>query len=137
MQKSFYVNTNDKEDVIDITREVVKIVKESGIDTGIVNIFIQGATASIAIQENSEGIVQNQSLLLLDDLLRNKQSGGAMQADTDNITAHMKANILGPSKTIPVTAGKLGISIWQSILLYEFDGPRKRRTVVVTICRSN
>lgn len=135
MQRSFHVETNNKEDVVDITSEVVKIVKESGVDTGIVNLFVQGATASIVIQENAEGVVQSQSLSLLNLFFPGNRDD--LSSEADDFTAHIKANILGQSKTLPITAGKIGISIWQSIFLYEFDGPRKRRAVVVTICRAS
>ena len=141
MQKLIYVNTDSKEGAFDITAAVVKIVRESEATTGIVNLFVQGATAGLAIQESREGEVQRRNLLLLETMTRNgiaEANTVASDEDVDkNDTAHMKASILGPSKTLPIVNGKIGISIWQNIFLYEFDGPRKNRTVVVTVISSN
>jgi secondary thiamine-phosphate synthase enzyme len=51
----------------------------------------------------------------------------------DNGDAHLKAGLVGPSQTIPLMDGILGLSRWQNIFLCEFDGPRAERTVVVTV----
>lgn len=141
MQKLIYVNTDSKEGAFDITAAVVKIVRESEVATGIVNLFVQGATAGLAIQESREGEVQRRNLLLLEAMTRNRVVETDVATSEEHVDkndiAHMKASILGPSKTLPVVSGKIGISIWQNIFLYEFDGPRKNRTVVVTVISSN
>jgi secondary thiamine-phosphate synthase enzyme len=51
----------------------------------------------------------------------------------NNGAAHLKAGLVGPSETIPIINGKLGLSTWQNIFLCEFDGPRLNREVVLTI----
>jgi len=50
-----------------------------------------------------------------------------------NGDAHLKAGLVGPSETVPLIAGALGLSRWQNIFLCEFDGPGKDRRVVVTV----
>jgi secondary thiamine-phosphate synthase enzyme len=52
-----------------------------------------------------------------------------------NGDAHLKAGLIGPSETIPLTNGKLALSTWQNIFFCEFDGPRPKRRVVVTIIK--
>ena len=51
----------------------------------------------------------------------------------DNVAAHIKAAILGPSETIPIASGKLALGTWQNVFLCELDGPRAMRRVIVTI----
>jgi secondary thiamine-phosphate synthase enzyme len=51
----------------------------------------------------------------------------------DNGDAHIKAGLVGPSETIPLIGGKLGLSRWQNVFFCEFDGPRDKRAVVCTI----
>ena len=50
-----------------------------------------------------------------------------------NGDAHLKAGLVGPSETVPLIDGKLGLSTWQNLFFCEFDGPRDQRSVVVTV----
>ena len=106
-------------------------MKDSQITSGLVNVYVQGATAGIIIQENWDESVQNDVVALFKKLV----PAGIWEHDTqdNNGDAHLKAGIVGLDETIPVIDGKMGLSIWQNIFLCEFDGPRKTRNIVVTI----
>ncbi len=69
------------------------------------------------------------------DLLRKLVPRGVWLHDRQdgNGDAHLKAGIVGPSETIPIVGGELGLSRWQGIFLCEFDGPRRARRVVCTV----
>ena len=54
-------------------------------------------------------------------------------AQDGNGDAHLKAGLVGPSETVPLIDGELGLSRWQNLFFCEFDGPRSERTVVVTV----
>ena len=54
-------------------------------------------------------------------------------AQDGNGDAHLKSGLVGPSETIPLIEGKLGLSTWQNLFLCEFDGPREERDVVCTV----
>jgi len=117
--------------LIDITGEVNRIVSESAIKTGLVNVYVQGATAGIMIQENWDESVQNDVITLLKNLI----PSGIWEHDNqdNNADSHLKAGIVGPGENIPVIDGKLGLSTWQNVFLCEFDGPRSERNIVVTL----
>jgi len=127
-------STSEREGLYDISTKVQKVVKASGLLNGIVNVYAQGATAAIMIQENWDDSVQKDVVHLLQKLipkgiwLHDQQDG--------NGDAHLKAGIIGPSETIPIIDGTMGLSTWQNIFFCEFDGPRKDRRVVVTIISS-
>jgi len=53
----------------------------------------------------------------------------------NNGDSHLKAGLVGPSETIPLINGEMGLSTWQNIFLCEFDGPRTKRTIVVTVIK--
>ncbi len=131
MSETIQLATNSREGLYDITFHVKKIVAEAGIQNGIVNIYAQGATAAIMIQENWDDSVQTDVIHLLQKLipkgvwLHDKQDG--------NGDSHLKAGIIGPSETIPIINGKMGLSTWQNIFFCEFDGPRQKRQIIVTI----
>ncbi len=131
MQEIIILSTDRREGLYDITREVEQIIRVSGIKEGLVNVYAQGATAAIMIQENWDESVQTDVVNLLKKLiprgvwLHDRQDG--------NGDAHLKAGIVGPSETIPIVNGKMGLSTWQNIFFCEFDGPRQRRKVMVTV----
>ncbi len=131
MQKSIQISTHNHNGLYDITDAVQKIVTESGVQSGMVNVYAQGATAAIMIQENWDESVQTDVVNLLNKLI----PSGVWEHDKQdgNGDAHLKAGIVGPSETIPIINGKMGLSTWQNIFFCEFDGPRQNRKIVVTI----
>ncbi|MCF8225103.1 MAG: secondary thiamine-phosphate synthase enzyme YjbQ [Bacteroidales bacterium] len=131
MQKIIQKPTQEHEGLYDITLEVEKIVEESGVSNGLVNVYVQGATAGIMIQENWDQSVQNDVV----NLLRKLIPAGIWEHDRqdNNGDSHLKAGIVGPQETIPVVGGKMGLSTWQNIFLCEFDGPRSVRKIMITV----
>ena len=133
MRETIRVQTGSREELVDITNQVNDVLSSSGIDNGLVTLYVQGATAAMMIQENWDDSVQTDVVNLLRKLiprgvwLHDQQDG--------NGDAHLKAGLVGPSETIPVIDGKLGLSQWQNVFLCEFDGPRTERRVVCTIIR--
>lgn len=117
--------------LVDITRHVSDAVTGSGIASGIVSVYAQGATGAIMIQENWDQSVQNDVV----NLLRQVIPQGVWEHDQQdgNGDAHLKAGLVGPSETIPIIDSQLGLSRWQNIFFCEFDGPRKNRTIVCTL----
>ena len=131
MHKSITIQTHQREVLIDITKAVKSVIQESGVRDGLVNVYAQGATAGIMIQENWDDSVQTDVVNLLQKMIPNgvwlhdKQDG--------NGDAHLKSGLVGPSESIPVIDGEPGLSTWQNIFLCEFDGPRSERRIVVTV----
>lgn len=135
MREVIQISTDKHNGLYDITEQVRSIVKKSKIRDGIATVYIQGATAAIMIQENWDQSVQTDVINLLKKLI----PAGVWEHDRqdDNADAHLKAGIVGPSETIPILNGDLGLSTWQNIFVCEFDGPRSRRNVIVTLIGSN
>nr|VFJ66464.1 MAG: secondary thiamine-phosphate synthase enzyme [Candidatus Kentron sp. DK] len=131
MREIIQVKTNRREELIDVTPQVRAVVDRSGVSNGLVNVYVQGATAAIMIQENWDDSVQMDVVNLLEKLiprgvwLHDRQDG--------NGDSHLKAGLVGPSETVPIIDGKLGLSTWQNLFLCEFDGPRTARGVVCTV----
>jgi secondary thiamine-phosphate synthase enzyme len=131
MQQIFQISTDKPNGLYDITNQISAIVGKSGVIAGIANVYVQGATASIMIQENWDNSVQDDVVNFFKKLI---PKGIWLHDEQDgNGDAHLKAGIIGPSQTIPIINGKLGLSQWQNIFLCEFDGPRAKRNLVVTI----
>jgi len=131
MQQIIKIVTSGHNQLVDITRKVEELVSLSKIETGIVNVYVQGATAGIMVQENWDESVQNDVIGLLKKLI----PFGVWEHDAQdsNGDSHLKAGLVGPSETIPLINGKMGLSTWQNIFLCEFDGPREERRIAVTL----
>ena len=131
MRETITLATHSREELVDITRQVAEVVSDSGVKNGLVSVYAQGATAAIMIQENWDESVQTDVVNLLQKLiprgvwLHDRQDG--------NGDSHLKAGLVGPSETVPILDGKLGLSTWQNIFFCEFDGPRSERRVVCTV----
>jgi secondary thiamine-phosphate synthase enzyme len=116
---------------VDITAQVTAVAGRSGARNGLVNVYAQGATAAVMIQENWDESVQTDVVHLLQKMipkgvwLHDQQDG--------NGDSHLKSGLVGPSETIPLIDGELGLSRWQNIFFCEFDGPRQERVVIVTV----
>lgn len=125
------LSTNAREELIDITEPVAKIVRKSGVKQGLVSLFAQGSTCALMIQENWDESVQNDVIALLRKLIPH----GVWQHDRvdHNGDAHLKSGLIGPSETIPILDGRMALGRWQNIFFCEFDGPRSVRRVIVTI----
>jgi secondary thiamine-phosphate synthase enzyme len=123
--------TSREQELVDITRAVETVVGRSGIHDGLVHVYAQGATAAVMIQENWDESVQEDVI----DFLRRQIPKGVWKHDAQdgNGDAHLKAGLVGPSETVPLIGGRLGLSRWQNIFFCEFDGPRRQRLVVVTV----
>ena len=133
MHEIIRLETTQREELLDITETVRSLVSRSAMRNGIVNVYAQGATAAVMIQENWDESVQRDVVNLLRKLI---PSGVWLHDVQDgNGDAHLKAGLVGPSETIPVINGRLGLSQWQNIFFCEFDGPRTERRVVCTLIR--
>jgi secondary thiamine-phosphate synthase enzyme len=131
MRETIQLATHRDQELVDITRRVQAVAAQSGIRDGIVHVYAQGATAAIMIQENWDESVQEDVIAFLSKQIPK----GVWQHDKQdgNGDAHLKAGLVGPSETLPLIDGRLGLSTWQNIFFCEFDGPRSDRRVVVTV----
>ncbi len=131
MREVIRFRTSAREELVDITPQLRDAVRRSGVRDGLVAVYAQGATGAVMIQENWDESVQTDVV----DLLRKLIPRGVWchDAQDGNGDSHLKAGLVGPSETIPVIAGELGLSTWQNVFFCEFDGPREERTVVCTI----
>ena len=131
MRDIIHLTTHAREALVDITEQVRAIVRASGGRDGLVSVYAQGATVAIMIQENWDDSVQTDVLSFLRRLIPN--GVWLHDAQDGNGDAHLKSGLVGPSETIPLIDGELGLSRWQNIFFCEFDGPRSDRRVVCTV----
>jgi secondary thiamine-phosphate synthase enzyme len=114
-------------EMVDITAEVQRVVRQSGVQQGVCHVFVPHTTAGLTLNENCDPAVEEDILMVLDKLV--PWRGGYRHAE-GNSAAHVKASLLGDSVTVFIENGALALGTWQGLYLAEFDGPRQRRVWV-------
>lgn len=127
---TFGVKSGQHTAMIEITREVKNLVKESGINNGLCVVFIPHTTAGITINENADPDVIRDFLMEINKLI--PLSDGYHHSE-GNSAAHIKSSMMGFSQTIIIEDGHLLLGTWQGIYFMEFDGPRIRKIHVKII----
>ncbi len=107
------ISTHKRECLYDITNDVEKIVSNSKVKNGLVNVYAQGATGAIMIQENWDDSVQLDVVNFFQKII--PRGIWLHDAQDGNGDSHLKAGLVGPSETIPIINGKMGLSTWQNI----------------------
>jgi secondary thiamine-phosphate synthase enzyme len=121
------INTKSAAELVDITAEVQRIVKEKGMQSGVCHVFVPHTTAGLTLNENWDPSVRRDMLMELDKIVPWHDNYRHAEG---NSAAHIKASLMGFSQTILVEDGRLVLGTWQGIYLAEFDGPRRRRVLV-------
>ncbi len=121
------VETRRRSEIVDITGEVRRKVRESGVNSGIALIYTPHTTSGLIINEAESGLIED-IVEALDEIVP-KISFRHNRID-DNADAHIKASIVGNSVIVPVENSDLVLGTWQRILFIEFDGPRRRKVYV-------
>lgn len=121
------VETTARTQIKDITREVAARVKQSGVESGMVHLYVPHTTAGILINESDDPDVARD---IGDTLDRLAPRGAAYKHYEGNADSHIKASLVGASAVAPIEGGKLGLGRWQGIFFCEFDGPRQRQVKV-------
>lgn len=117
------VETRMRVELKDITSQIARLVERSGIESGQCHIFVPHTTAAILINENYDPGLRKDIENFLKKLAPVSPD---YQHNDGNCDAHLKAAIIGVSKTLLIEHGQLVLGRWQGIYFCEFDGPRQR-----------
>ncbi|WP_145136807.1 secondary thiamine-phosphate synthase enzyme YjbQ [Paenibacillus sp. Y412MC10] len=125
MLHTLELSTTSRDEMRDITREIISLVHQSGVKEGTVLIYCPHTTAGIAINENADPDVKHDVLLRLDEVYPWEHP--KYRHAEGNTASHLKSITCGPSQTVIITEGELLLGRWQGIYFCEFDGPRRRQ----------
>lgn len=102
--------------------------------TGLLNLFIQHTSAALSINENADPDVRTDMESIFNHLVKEREPYYEHTFEgADDMPAHAKSSIIGPSLTIPISGGRLNLGTWQGIYLCEFRNYGGSRRVVATI----
>jgi secondary thiamine-phosphate synthase enzyme len=127
-------NTTKRRDYINITPQVEKLVKKSGVKEGLCLVNAMHITASVYINDNESGLLQDYDDWL-EKLAPHEPTSQYRHNRTfeDNGDAHLKRQIMGREVVVAISGGKLDFGPWEQIFYGEFDGRRPKRVLVKII----
>ncbi len=123
------VETRGNGAVQDLTDEVRSVVRRSGIEQGMVNVFNIGSTAAISTIEHEPGLSKDLPATLNKLIPAGRQYGH----DDGNAHSHLQATLLDPSLTVPIRDGRPVLGTWQQVVHIECDVRPRTRRVTVTV----
>lgn len=133
-RKEFFLNVPDRVGFVNITPEVEKCVKESGIKEGLVLVNSMHITSSVFINDDESGLHDDYKKWL--EVLAPHEPVSKYRHNLtgeDNADAHLKRQVMGREVVVAVTGGRLDFGTWERIFYGEFDGRRKKRVLVKVI----
>lgn len=131
--KYLTINTKKKIDIVNITHEVEKAVRESGVKEGLCLVNAMHITASVFINDEEEGLKEDFKKwleeLVPDDVNKYKHN----LTGEDNAYAHLRRTLMGREVTAAITNSELDFGPWEQIFYGEFDGQRNKRILIKVI----
>jgi secondary thiamine-phosphate synthase enzyme len=135
LRKTLTLNIPERMDFVNITPEVEKAVRESGVQEGLCLVNAMHITASVFINDDEPGLHEDYKRWL-EELAPHDPSPTRYhhnRTGEDNADAHHKRQIMGREVVVAITAGKLDFGPWEQIFYGEFDGRRAKRVLIKII----
>jgi len=127
MTHTLTIKSRAKTEFIDITDDVQRLIRESGVNSGVCFLYVPHTTAGITINEGADPSVKRDILATVNRLI---PFDGDYHHREGNSAAHIKSTIVGVSLFVLIEDGNSLLGTWQSVYFCEFDGPRHRRVLV-------
>jgi secondary thiamine-phosphate synthase enzyme len=134
LRQELWFNTPHRRDYVNITDQVEELVRKSGVQNGLCLVNAMHITASVYINDNESGLIQDYDEWL-EKLAPHEPTSRYRHNRTgeDNADAHLKRQIMGREVVVAITDGRLDFGPWEQIFYAEFDGRRKKRVLVKII----
>jgi len=133
LTKHIWFNTSERIQFIHLTDKVQDLVNESGVREGMVLVNAVHITASVYINDNESGLIEDYQKWLKKLAPTDKSLYKHNLTGEDNAYAHLWRTIMGREVVVAITGGKLDLGPWEAIFYAEFDGMRKKRVMVKII----
>ena len=127
-----WFNTKKKREYINITPTVEEVLEKSGVKEGFILVSAMHITASVYVNDDEEGIIEDMDKWL-EQLAPFRKDYQHHNTGESNADAHLKNLLMHHQVLVPVTKGKLDFGPWQQIFYAEFDGQRRKRVIVKII----
>ncbi|HWH10307.1 MAG TPA: secondary thiamine-phosphate synthase enzyme YjbQ [Solirubrobacteraceae bacterium] len=127
------IHTDGHGEIVDLTEGVRSVLRTAEVDQGVVSVFVGASTAAVTTIEFDPSVIADLRSVLERLVPANADYEQTRRDHRTNAYARVRASILGPSITVPISAGLLGLGTWQQIVLVDFDDRPRERTVAVHV----
>ena len=117
------IETRTRVEFKDVTALIEEVIASSGAPSGVCHVFVPHTTAAVLVQENDDPALQRDLDQFLGQLAPREKE---YHHNDGNCDSHLKAALIGCSKTLLFENGRLVLGRWQGVFFCEFDGPRRR-----------
>jgi secondary thiamine-phosphate synthase enzyme len=124
------IETHARIEFKDITEHIQKVIADSGVQNGVCYVFAPHTTAAILVQENDDPALQKDLAEFVEQLAPRAKE---YHHNDGNCDSHLKAAVIGSSKTLLIENRRLILGRWQGVFYCEFDGPRRRELRVKVV----
>jgi secondary thiamine-phosphate synthase enzyme len=127
------LQTKGFSDIIDITSHVVAIVEGSKMKNGAVTVFCLGSTGAVTTIEYESGVLEDLKKAIERMAPSDIPYGHNRRWGDGNGFSHVRAALVGPSLTVPISRGVLALGTWQQIVFIDFDNRKRQRKIIVQV----
>lgn len=131
--KVVQLRSSKENDIIDVTKQTSNALRESGLNNGIINVFVAGSTAAITTIEYEPGLRHDFPKMLSRIAPKDIQYRHDETWHDGNGHSHVRASLVGPSLTVPFSNGVLILDTWQQIVMLEMDTKPRERVLTIQI----
>jgi secondary thiamine-phosphate synthase enzyme len=131
--RELHLNTQGNADIQDITSQVERALKDSGLQAGILTVFCPGSTGGLTTIEYESGVVADLQQILDEIVPPGRNYRHHLRWGDDNGHSHVRAALIGPSLTVPFVEKHLTLGTWQQIVFIDFDTSSRSRRLVLQI----
>jgi secondary thiamine-phosphate synthase enzyme len=130
MLKTIQIQTPGGENLTNVTEQVKAAVRESGVQEGICVVFTPHTTAALTINSALDANTAKDLVFEMNRLVPTRVDFNHIYDTPADASGHIKSTLVGVSQSLMVTGGELLLGSSQSVLFFEFDGPRTRQVLV-------
>jgi secondary thiamine-phosphate synthase enzyme len=131
--ESIVISTSGFTDIKDITQEIKRKVREANLKEGIVTVFVPGSTGALTTIEFEPNLCKDLKEILEKLIPSSISYHHEKTWGDDNGSSHLRASLIGPSLTVPISNGNLTLGTWQQIVFIDFDTQPRRREIILKI----
>jgi len=131
--RKMHFSTQGNSEIINLTNTVMKHLNGTNLNSGLVNLFIPGATGGLTTMEYEPGLVDDLRQTFERIAPEEKEYSHNLTHEDSNAHSHIRASLIGPSLSIPFENTILQLGKWQQIIFIDFDNRPRKREIILQI----
>ena len=124
-------STHGNAESVNITADLHEVLEETGLQNGLLTVFVPGATGALTTVEFEPGLIEDLKELWETIIPSTKTYNHDRAWGDGNGHSHLRASLVGPSLTLPFSTGEFTLGTWQQVIFIDFDVRKRSRKLVL------